>query len=517
MSLDPAARGLAAQARDAAAALALRNLGNVGVRIFGGRIYNPKPINSGAAAGRTYEATTTAAVPFDAVRMVVAMGNTDAANAIPVTGYGSIAAVANPNDAGLASASWQVATFGGANNLGGANTVTLSPSPTSARRTHYVSDIIPVASMPRDDGGAYPMLRMRLYVSQTTGSTGNIVVLGNGTQSFANWATHPSGRIWRMGSKGGQFSQTNHLGMTEAAGVTAENGCPIVGLIYYARGKVVNVVGFGDSITEGQGTYVGEGFGFPACQALSQNEKNVAFEWSDMGWSGQTLTAIRQHVFDALSAGLKWDIAVLPGGSPNDIGGGAGYVGSISGTTLTVTTAGSANISVGDTINGPNIVAGTKIAALGTGIGGNGTYTVDTSQTAASGSLVNARPITAADIAGMRFKASHMVDLVKGAGMVPVLWTWLPTNSAVKPYGVTDGLRRSLNDDYRSWANRGCIVADFDAALAGLTDATGQVQMLAGTTTDSIHPNDTGSAALAAILARAGKWLVRAPAGMMVT
>lgn len=513
MSFDPGARGLAAQAHNAAAALAIRNLGNVGVRIFSGRINNPKAIASGVAAGRTYEVTATAAVPFDAVRMVLAVGNTDAANAIAVTGHGSVAAVPNPNDGAIASAAWQVATFGGANALGGASTVALNPAATSARRAHYVSDVIPVASVPRDDGGTHPMLRMRLYVNQTTGSTGNIVVLGNNSQSFANWASHPSGRIWRMVSKGGQFSQTNYAGMTEATGVAAENGCPIVGLIYYARGKVVNVVGFGDSITEGQGTYVGEGFGFPACEALSRNGQGVAFEWSDMGWSGMALAAIRQHMFDALSAGLKWDIAVLPGGSPNDIGGGSGYVGSISGTTLTVTTAGSANLA----INGPNIAAGTRIAALGTGTGGNGTYSVDTSQTAASSSLVNARPITAADIAATRFKASQMIDLAKGAGMVPILWTWLPTNSSAKPYGVTDSLRRGLNADYRNWASRGCIVADFDAALAGTADATGQVQMLAGTTSDNIHPNDAGSAALAAILTKAGKWLVRAPSGLMVT
>lgn len=516
MSLDPAARGLAAQARDAAEALAIRNLGNLGIRIFGGRIYNAKSIASGAGAGRTYEVLTTTAVEFDAVRMIVAMGNTDAGTAIPVTGYASLAAVANPGDATIGAAAWQNATFGGANNLGGAGSVVLNPAANSARRALTISDIMPLPSVPRDDGGAFPLLVMRVYVQQTTGSTGTIVTLGDGNQSFANWASHPSGRIWRMLSKGGQFSQTNYAGMA-STNSAVENGCPIVGMVYYARGKVVNVVGFGDSITEGQGTYVGEGFGFPACQALSQNAAGIAYEWSDMGWSGQALTAIRQNLFDALAAGLKWDIAVLPGGSPNDVATGSGHTGSIAGTTLTVSAANGATLAVGDMIFGPNVLANTRITALGTGTGGTGTYAVDTSQTAASGTIGNQKPITAATVSALRFKASHMVEVLRAAGMVPVLWTWLPTNSAVKPYGSTDSLRRGLNDDYRGWASRGCIVADFDAVVAGATDASGQVQLLAGTTIDQIHPNDAGSAALAGVLARAGRRLTRAPAGARVT
>lgn len=517
MSFDPAARGLAAQARDAASALAVRNIGNVGVRIFGGRIYNAKSIASGAASGRTYEVTATTAVEFDAVRLVLAMGNTDSANAIAVTGYASVAAVPNPNDAAIATASWQTVTWGGTNNLGGAGTITLNPSASAARRALDVSDIMPLASVARDDGGAYPMLRMRVYVAQTTGSTGNIVVLGDGSQSFANWATHPSGRIWRMWGKNGQYSQSNPGGMTEAAGVAVENGCPIVGLVYYARGKVVNVVGFGDSITEGQGTYIGEGFGFPACQELSQNAEGVAFEWSDMGWSGQNTSQIRQQVFDALASGLKWDIAVLPGGSPNDLATTTGYTASIAGTTLTVSAApGSPTLAVGDVIYGPNITRGTKVTALGTGTGGAGTYTVTPSQTAASGAMSNTRPITKAIVDNARSRASHMAALLAGAGMIPVVWTWLPTNGQVRAYGTDDALRRALNDDYRKWAGRGSIVADFDRAIAGTADASGQVQMAAGTTSDNIHPNDAGNAAMAAILSKAGRRLVQIPKGMVV-
>lgn len=63
---------------------------------------------------------------------------------------------------------------------------------------------------------------------------------------------------------------------------------------------------------------------------------------------------------------------------------GASVTGAISGTTLTVTAIGSGSLAVGQTLSGSGVTAGTKITALGTGIGGVGTYTVDTSQTASS-------------------------------------------------------------------------------------------------------------------------------------
>ena len=58
--------------------------------------------------------------------------------------------------------------------------------------------------------------------------------------------------------------------------------------------------------------------------------------------------------------------------------------GSISGTTLTVTGVTSGVLAVGDVISGTGVTTNTIIVALGTGTGGLGTYTVDTSQTVLS-------------------------------------------------------------------------------------------------------------------------------------
>jgi hypothetical protein len=62
----------------------------------------------------------------------------------------------------------------------------------------------------------------------------------------------------------------------------------------------------------------------------------------------------------------------------------ASFTGSISGTTLTVTAVASGTVQVGQVLSGTGITSGTIITALGTGTGGNGTYIVQTSQTASS-------------------------------------------------------------------------------------------------------------------------------------
>lgn len=69
-----------------------------------------------------------------------------------------------------------------------------------------------------------------------------------------------------------------------------------------------------------------------------------------------------------------------------DLSGGpdASGSGSISGTTLTITGSPTGAYAVGQTLTATGIAQGTQITALGTGSGGAGTYTVNTSQTVAS-------------------------------------------------------------------------------------------------------------------------------------
>jgi Chitobiase/beta-hexosaminidase C-terminal domain len=64
------------------------------------------------------------------------------------------------------------------------------------------------------------------------------------------------------------------------------------------------------------------------------------------------------------------------------------FTGQIAGTTLTISGISGGTVQVGTIIGGnSNIAAGTKITAFGTGSGGNGTYSVNISQTVASESM----------------------------------------------------------------------------------------------------------------------------------
>lgn len=56
------------------------------------------------------------------------------------------------------------------------------------------------------------------------------------------------------------------------------------------------------------------------------------------------------------------------------------FEGSISGTTLTVSKVNAGQLAVGSTLAGSGVLDGTKIASLGTGLGGVGTYEVDLQQ-----------------------------------------------------------------------------------------------------------------------------------------
>ena len=91
----------------------------------------------------------------------------------------------------------------------------------------------------------------------------------------------------------------------------------------------------------------------------------------------------------SFTVGVKYTISAL--GTTNFVTIGATasavVVGSISGTTLTVSAVGSGTLAVGTRISGTGITAGTYITTLGTGTGGTGTYTVSASQTVSSGTI----------------------------------------------------------------------------------------------------------------------------------
>ena len=80
-----------------------------------------------------------------------------------------------------------------------------------------------------------------------------------------------------------------------------------------------------------------------------------------------------------LTALRSFLLAILPNGN-------AIFTGSVSGNQLTVATVSQGTINLGDAVLGENIAPGTTVLAFGTGFGGVGTYTLNLTQTSATGS-----------------------------------------------------------------------------------------------------------------------------------
>ena len=105
------------------------------------------------------------------------------------------------------------------------------------------------------------------------------------------------------------------------------------------------------------------------------------------------------------------------------------FTGSISGTTLTVTSVQSGTIAVGQAIFGQGMAQNTVITALGTGSGGTGTYTVSDSQTVASTTInsVAAPAIVTGAISGTTLTVSAVTSGT------------LKIGQTIEGSGVTDG------------------------------------------------------------------------------
>ena len=107
----------------------------------------------------------------------------------------------------------------------------------------------------------------------------------------------------------------------------------------------------------------------------------------------------------------------------------ATFTGSISGTTLTVSTMLSGTIAVGQAIFGSGIQQNTVITALGTGSGGTGTYTVSDSQTVSSTSInsTSAPAIVTGSISGTTLTVSAVTSGTLRLGQT------------IEGTGITDG------------------------------------------------------------------------------
>jgi hypothetical protein len=74
----------------------------------------------------------------------------------------------------------------------------------------------------------------------------------------------------------------------------------------------------------------------------------------------------------------------------------------------------------------------------------------------------------------------------------------LPCNTSVHAWAAADSLRTA--DNAQVLARNDILTADTATVMTGVDDGTGQLQIKAGYTTDGIHPNDTGNAAIVPVV-----------------
>jgi lysophospholipase L1-like esterase len=244
---------------------------------------------------------------------------------------------------------------------------------------------------------------------------------------FSNWADRSDG-----GRKFWWRHQDGDLIRSEDAFTSSvnQNQSPIWGVQYLSRGKVVSVAGVGDSITEGRGTFKGEGFVLPALEKLNSSDSNaLKYEYANYGWSGQNPSSYSRRAISLLQSDLKPDVIVLPTGSPNPASAGV---------------------------------------------------------------------LTQEALSAIRTEQEEMIDSARTNGVVPVLWTWLPTNAIVRDYGASDAIRIAYNAELLE-RDDSLLIVDAAAAVSGPV-VNGQVQLAEAATTDGIHPNDAGNAMISSIM-----------------
>jgi lysophospholipase L1-like esterase len=262
----------------------------------------------------TFHVTAEVATHFDAIRPIFA--SCDAARAYQHTlvKMSVLSSVATDADMLNNSGTWvnaqtqsQVAT-----------PLKVAMGGTTSRIAYTTTDWLQISSIDRTDGGILPLVAIRVYNSDVSATS--LPVYGNGTDNFTNWETKDTPKWFSRKFTGdGVTTPANFTGGTSATPISQSS---IIGFQYLARGKVVTVCGVGDSITEGRGTYLGEGFIQPACEALSQN-MGIPVEYFNAGYSGQTMAAniasnFAGRALDILNSPLCPDVLVMPIGSPND-------------------------------------------------------------------------------------------------------------------------------------------------------------------------------------------------------
>lgn len=173
------------------------------------------------------------------------------------------------------------------------------------------SDWLERAPADRTDGGPGFLVAVRTFVAA---GAGTITIPGASTQDITNWASRPDKKFFVARAQDGGDYVTTNAGFTSPTNVSFG---PCIGVEFIGRGRMYTIGFAGDSIASGAGaTYYGEGYGRLACNDLG-TEFGVPVNFASLAWGGATQAEFRDNLLAWLNLGIKPDLIVIPGGSPN--------------------------------------------------------------------------------------------------------------------------------------------------------------------------------------------------------
>lgn len=362
--------------------------------------------------GTTYQDVFTVEQEFDAIQLVIATIQTSGTT-VRSAHYFNVLPDVNLTDAQMdALPGWSFCDWDeNDGNSVRAQFATFAPS--TSRPRYLISQKKQANSIPRTDGGRFApiVVRSHLYSNNATPT-----VCGNGTSDVFTNVARSDGRTHKTRKCVGQ-------GMTTFADGANTNQTPLVGIIYWSRGRVVNVAKGGDSVWQDRNEPMGDGWMRDEVIRRT-NKTQIAYECADFAWSGFTSANYHNIAMDAIGQ-FPIDIMGYPAASPNDIATGASLA--------------------------------TATAALNSA----------------------------------RSRHQEFISKCADNDVVPIIGTFAPVATAANDYTLCDAARTAFNEEIRALKARGVLVADLDASLAGAT-VNGQVQPMAGTMLDNIHPNTVG-------------------------